>query len=136
MKNIKQYLLSKPFSTESFPFGEGVSVFKVNNKLFALLSLGKPDQQQADKPAYWWLNLKCDPQEAVMLRDIFPAIIPGYHTQLTDISKLQARCIIYYPTSETGDKIIGVKIKLLPFIITFGLKFNFISDTIHSIRST
>tara|TARA_R110002167_G_scaffold35981_3_gene114401 strand:- start:1234 stop:1614 length:381 start_codon:yes stop_codon:yes gene_type:complete len=79
MKNIKQYLLSKPFSTESFPFGEGVSVFKVNNKLFALLSLGKPDQQQADKPAYWWLNLKCDPQEAVMLRDIFPAIIPGYH---------------------------------------------------------
>lgn len=79
MKNIKQYLLSKPFSTESFPFGEGVSVFKVNNKLFALLSLGKPDQQKADKPTYWWLNLKCDPQEAVMLRDIFPAIIPGYH---------------------------------------------------------
>jgi predicted DNA-binding protein (MmcQ/YjbR family) len=43
------------------------------------LSLGKPDQQQEDKPTYWWLNLKCDPQEAVMLRDIFPAIIPGYH---------------------------------------------------------
>jgi predicted DNA-binding protein (MmcQ/YjbR family) len=79
MKNIKQYVLSKPFSTESFPFGEGVSVFKVNNKLFALLSLGKPDLQQVDKPVYWWLNLKCDPQEAVMLRDIFPAVIPGYH---------------------------------------------------------
>jgi predicted DNA-binding protein (MmcQ/YjbR family) len=79
MKNIKQYLLSKPFSTESFPFGEGVSVFKVNNKLFALLSLGKADKQQEDKPANWWLNLKCDPQEAVILRDIFPAIIPGYH---------------------------------------------------------
>ena len=28
---------------------------------------------------YYCLNLKCDPDEAVMLRDIFDAVIPGYH---------------------------------------------------------
>jgi len=79
MENIKEYLLAKPFCKENFPFGEGVSVFKVNNKLFALLSLGKTNKDQPHTPADWWLNLKCEPQEALMLRDIFPAIIPGYH---------------------------------------------------------
>jgi predicted DNA-binding protein (MmcQ/YjbR family) len=35
----------------------------------------------------WWLNLKCEPSEAIMLREIFPAIIPGYHMNkiLSDI---------------------------------------------------
>ncbi|ABG40251.1 protein of unknown function DUF419 [Paraglaciecola sp. T6c] len=27
----------------------------------------------------YWMNLKCDPYEAVMLRDVFSAVIPGYH---------------------------------------------------------
>ena len=25
------------------------------------------------------INLKCDPEEAIILRDIFKAVIPGYH---------------------------------------------------------
>ena len=27
----------------------------------------------------YWMNLKCDPDEAIMLRDIFTAVIPAYH---------------------------------------------------------
>ncbi|MGO4893569.1 MmcQ/YjbR family DNA-binding protein [Flavobacterium sp. W21_SRS_FM6] len=79
MESIKSYLLNKPKTSENFPFGAGVSVFKVNHKMFALLSLGNIDKQHPEKPPSWWLNLKCEPQEALMLRDIFPAVRPGYH---------------------------------------------------------
>jgi predicted DNA-binding protein (MmcQ/YjbR family) len=82
-QQVRNYLLSKPFAVETFPFGDGVSVFKVKHKMFATLALGKmdnTDNQSADSgDDICWVNLKCDPQEAVMLRDIFPAIIPGYH---------------------------------------------------------
>ncbi|WP_133468920.1 MmcQ/YjbR family DNA-binding protein [Paraglaciecola marina] len=77
----KQYLLQKPFSTENYPFGEGVAVFKVKTKMFATLSLGKMAKAKktegVDGP--YWMNLKCDPSHALELRDIFPSVIPGYH---------------------------------------------------------
>lgn len=66
----KQYLLSKPEAEESEPFGEGIPVFKVRNKVFAILGM---------KEGVGQLNLKCDPDEALALRDIFDAVIPGYH---------------------------------------------------------
>lgn len=74
----RKYLLSKPESHQSFPFGDSVEVFKVKNKMFATLSLGKMDKNDENNQ-YWWMNLKCSPEEAVMLRDIFSSIIPGYH---------------------------------------------------------
>lgn len=77
-EKVKQYLLSKPEAYLDYPFGDEVSVFKVKNKMFATLALGKMGKGDGDNKD-WWLNLKCEPDEAVMLRDIFPAIIPGYH---------------------------------------------------------
>jgi len=77
-KITRNYLLSKPESIVIFPFGEDVEVFKVKHKMFATLAIGKMgkgDNEQKD----WWMNLKCDPDEAIMLRDIFPSVIPGYH---------------------------------------------------------
>ena len=67
---IRKYLLSKPEAVEDFPFGKDVSVFKVREKMFALLITNK---------GYGRLNLKCDPQQAFILRVIFSAVIPGYH---------------------------------------------------------
>jgi predicted DNA-binding protein (MmcQ/YjbR family) len=56
--------------TEEFPFGEGVSVFKVAGKMFALSRLkGKPLR----------VSLKCEPELAEGLRAAHEAIIPGYH---------------------------------------------------------
>lgn len=75
---IQTYLLAKPQARLDFPFGEDVSVFKVKNKIFATLAIGKTAQGDDANPP-WWMNLKCDPDEAVMLRDIFSSIIPGYH---------------------------------------------------------
>ena len=78
-KQAKEYLLDKPFSKESFPFGPEVSVFKVKDKMFATLALGKMGKGDDDGNLDWWMNLKCDPDEASALRDIFNSVIPGYH---------------------------------------------------------
>ena len=78
-QTARDYLLSKPETTESYPFGPDVAVYKVKKKMFATLALGKMGKGDADGSGKWWMNLKCDPAEAFMLRDIFPGVIPGYH---------------------------------------------------------
>jgi len=75
LEAIKNYLLDQPQATMDYPFGPDVMVFRVKKKIFAILSLGKELKGEQD----YWLNLKCDPEEALILRDIFKAIIPGYH---------------------------------------------------------
>ncbi len=66
----KKYLLSQPEAWLDHPFGPDVGVFKIRKKMFATLG-------EEDKVAR--INLKCDPDEALALRDIFTAVIPGYH---------------------------------------------------------
>jgi predicted DNA-binding protein (MmcQ/YjbR family) len=77
-QQAEQYLLNQPETTLDFPFGDDVKVFKVKNKMFATLAIGKMGKGDGDKQD-WWMNLKCDPDEAVMLRDIFSSVVPGYH---------------------------------------------------------
>ncbi|MBB4035532.1 putative DNA-binding protein (MmcQ/YjbR family) [Dysgonomonas hofstadii] len=60
-------------ATESFPFGEDVLVFKVMDKMFAYIALDSKDGE-------FWLNLKCDPERAIMLREQYTGIFPGYHS--------------------------------------------------------
>jgi len=69
-KQVKKYFLSKPESLLSYPFGPDVEVYKVKDKMFATFGLLNKI------PA---INLKCDPNESVILRDLFKSIIPGYH---------------------------------------------------------
>ena len=64
------HILSKPGAEETTPFGPDALVYKVGGKMFALTS---PD----DFPAS--LNLKCDPERSLELRDAWEAITPGYH---------------------------------------------------------
>lgn len=77
----RSYLLNKVEALEYFPFGSDVSVFKVNHKMFATLVLGKGNEKGTNgkMAGYYCINLKCEPIEAIMLRDIFSAVIPGYH---------------------------------------------------------
>lgn len=77
-EQVEKYLLSKPETVLSYPFGDGVKVFKVKNKMFATISLGAESVFEGASKNYW-MNLKCDPDEAAMLRDIFASVIPGYH---------------------------------------------------------
>jgi predicted DNA-binding protein (MmcQ/YjbR family) len=71
VESFREYCLSKKAVTESFPFDETTLVFKVAGKMFALVSLDNPELR---------VNLKCDPERAISLREEFPEnILPGYH---------------------------------------------------------
>lgn len=67
---LMSYLNELPESELDYPFGPEVAVFKVKHKMFALVS----NYQNRLS-----VNLKCDPQEALELRDIFDDVIAGYH---------------------------------------------------------
>jgi predicted DNA-binding protein (MmcQ/YjbR family) len=69
IEDFRSYCLAKKGVTEEFPFGAETVVYKVMGKLFAL----------ADVDLFQSVNLKCDPEEAVLLRESYPAIQPGYH---------------------------------------------------------
>ena len=69
-QQAKRYLLNKPEAIEDYPFGPEVAVFRIKSKMFATLT------ETSDGAA---MNLKCDPDEALALRDIFEGVIPGYH---------------------------------------------------------
>lgn len=69
-RTVEQYILSMPNSRLEYPFGEGVAVYKTGEKMFALISEGKDPVQ---------LSLKCDPQLAVLLREKYEEVMPGYH---------------------------------------------------------
>lgn len=69
VETIRDYCISKKGVTESFPFDDVTLVFKVMNKMFALLSL------DGDLS----INLKCDPEKAMELREQYHFVLPGYH---------------------------------------------------------
>lgn len=69
-ETLRDYCMAKPGVTESFPFDSVTLVFKVGDKMFALLDTeGRPAT----------IALKCDPERAVQLREEFVAVQPGYH---------------------------------------------------------
>ena len=67
---IREYCLEKEGCEEGFPFGEETLVFKVNGKIFCLLSL---DEQPLR------MNVKCNPERAIELRESNSFVLPGYH---------------------------------------------------------
>ena len=69
IENFRTYCLSKKGVTEEFPFDESTLVFKVGGKMFTLL----------DVDTFESVNLKCDPEKAIELRERFPAVRSGYH---------------------------------------------------------
>ncbi len=69
IESLRDYCISKPGVTESFPFGEDTLAFKVNGKVFLLTNLTNLAS----------FNVKCDPEQAVVLREQYPEVIPGYH---------------------------------------------------------
>ena len=69
IEEIRDYCLNKKGATESFPFDKTTLVFKVREKIFALLSLSKNKV----------LNLKCNPEKSLDLRERYNFVKGGYH---------------------------------------------------------
>jgi predicted DNA-binding protein (MmcQ/YjbR family) len=70
IETIIEYCLTKKGAVEDFPFDEETLVFKVGGKMFALIPLEKIPLQ---------INLKCDPEKALELREQFEDVQPGWH---------------------------------------------------------
>lgn len=69
-KTVEDYILSMPNAVREYPFGEGVAVYKVGEKMFALIAEGKTPVR---------LSLKCDPQLSQVLRSKYEEVMEGYH---------------------------------------------------------
>ncbi len=69
IESFRNYCLAKKGVTEELPFDEKTLCFKVMGKVFALTDIDN----------FEFINLKCDPEKAVELREKYDAVRPGYH---------------------------------------------------------
>ena len=69
IEELRTYCLSKKAVTEGFPFDEETLVFKVLDKMFLLTNINGELR----------MNVKCDPEKAIELRESYPSVLPGYH---------------------------------------------------------
>jgi len=74
IETIRKYCLKKPVVTEDFPFDENTLVFRVMGKIFLLAAINEIPLR---------INLKCDPEKAVELREEYDSVLPGYHMNKT-----------------------------------------------------
>jgi len=70
LEKLRSYLLSKPGAEETYPFDPVTLVAKVGGRMFALVIVDEGPL---------WLNLKCVPEVAEVLRELHPAVRPAYH---------------------------------------------------------
>lgn len=89
IEEYRGYCITKKGVTEAFPFDESTLVFKVMGKVFALTGVDN----------FEFINLKCDPEHAIELRESYEGIKPGYH-----MSKKHWNSV--YLNSDVSDKMI------------------------------
>ena len=70
IESLRQYCLAKNGAEETLPFGPNTLVFKVGGKLFLLAGLDNVPLQ---------FNVKCNPDNAVLLREQYSCVLPSYH---------------------------------------------------------
>lgn len=69
-KTIEDYMLGMQGTKLEYPFGKEVAVYKVNDKMFALIAEGSDPVR---------VSLKCDPELSKVLREKYETVMPGYH---------------------------------------------------------
>ena len=70
IEELREYCLSKKCVEESLPFGPDALVFKVAGKVFLITMLNEHPLQ---------FNVKCEPENAIALREQYTCVLPGYH---------------------------------------------------------
>lgn len=79
IEEFRTYCLSLNGTTEGLPFDEQTLVFKVMGKMFALTNIDLFEQ----------INIKCDPEKAIELREQYEDVIPGYHMNKNHWNKIR-----------------------------------------------
>lgn len=84
VEELRQYCIEKKAATESFPFDEETLVFKVMNKMFAIVPLESPHAS---------ISLKCDPDRAIELREEYEGINAGWHLNKVHWNSVNAETV-------------------------------------------
>lgn len=66
---FREYCLSLPEVEETLPFDDDTLVYKVSGRIFAMISLSRPDH----------FAVKSDPDRSLLLRDRYVEITPAFH---------------------------------------------------------
>ncbi len=69
IEEYREFCLSLKDTEEKFPFDENTLVFSIRGKMFSLTDTGVFD----------FINVKCDPEKAIALRERYDDVLPGYH---------------------------------------------------------
>lgn len=103
---LREYCLAKKHVTEGFPFDEETLVFKVMGKIFAIIPLERQPLQ---------INLKCEPETAILLRERHDGIIlPGYHMNKRHWNTVLVERLAPKNVEELVDVSYGLVVQKLP----------------------
>ncbi|MDR0790699.1 MAG: MmcQ/YjbR family DNA-binding protein [Bacteroidales bacterium] len=108
IEQLRELCLSVKGASESCPFGDDTLVFKVMGKMFAFVGL---ERHNGD----FWLNLKCNPQRSMELRERYSYIFKPYHS--TDNLLWNTICVEQTPDTQLQELIFHSRdevIKKLP----------------------
>ncbi len=107
IEELRIFCLSVKGATESLPFDDTILVFKVMGKVFALASLEPRNGEFS-------VNLKCEPEQAVELRERYRGVVPGWHMNKkywntvflsADVSDEEIRRLILHSVEEVIKKL-------------------------------
>ena len=104
IEDARIYCLSKQGATEDFPFDETTLVFRVENKIFAITDLDNTR----------WFCVKCDPDRAIELRDLYEQITPAWHMNKKHWNQLDIEHLSDYLFYELVDHSYVEVLKKLP----------------------
>lgn len=69
IEEVREFCLSLKGAEEKMPFDDKTLVFSVKGKMFC----------GTDIETFEFLNLKCDPEEAILLREKYSEVTAGYY---------------------------------------------------------
>ncbi|OJU53657.1 MAG: cytoplasmic protein [Bacteroidales bacterium 45-6] len=107
VEEVMEYCLSVKGASECIPFDETVLVFKVMDKMFAYMSIEASDDG-------FRINLKCEPEKAIELRERFNGIVPGYHANKkywntiyldSDVPDEELKALVHHSVDEVIKKL-------------------------------
>jgi predicted DNA-binding protein (MmcQ/YjbR family) len=78
-EDFRNYCLGKKGVTEDYPFDGSTAWMKVMGKLFAIANITEMKRAGKMIPPFEFINLKCDPEKAIELRELHQEVQPGWH---------------------------------------------------------
>lgn len=114
---LRSYCLSFPFVSEALPFGPDTLVFKVGGKIFLLVGI---DDYQS-------INVKVNPDDALIQRETYQGILPGYH-----MNKKHWNTIMIH--SDVSNSVIKSLIKDSYDLVFNGLSKKIKDSLVHDVR--